>query len=336
MLVATLVGALFAGGLVAAWRIDWWAEQGSGLSPRFGYSLEVYRKTDPALIGYVEQDPIAVQAQDPRSLAVGPEDRIYVAGDQGVEVLSAAGAKLSTVALEEAPQCLAVGGSAHAFPGRLYVGMKDHVEVYGPEGKRLAGWDAQGPKALFTAIALGEHEAWVANAGGRVVLHYDLQGKLLGQIDGRDPERDLRGFIIPSPYFDLAMAPDGLLRVVNPGMHRIEAYTADGHLEQKWGKASVAIEGFCGCCNPAHIALLEDGSVVTVEKGLPRVKVYTSEGQMVCVVVGTEVLCPTANLTEETRPEHKMKVYDVAADSQGRILLLDPAARTVRVFRKKS
>ncbi len=335
MLVATLVGAVFASGLVAAWRIDWWGEQGNGLSPRFGYSLEAYRRVDPALVGYDEVDRVPVALREARTMAVGPEDRLYVAGDLCILCLSPSGNKLATIALEEEPQCVAVGGAGHAFPGRMYVGLKDRVEVYGPEGKRVAHWESQGPKALFTSIALAEHDVYVANARGRVVLRYDLQGKLLGQIDGRDPDKDLRGFIIPSPYFDLAMAPDGLLRVVNPGMHRIEAYTAEGHLEQKWGKATVGIEGFCGCCNPAHIALLDDGSVVTAEKGLPRVKVYSSEGQFVCVVAGPEMLCPTATITEETRTEHKMKVHDVAVDSQGRILVLDPSTQSVRVFQKK-
>ena len=67
------------------------------------------------------------------------------------------------------------------------------------------------------------------------------------------------------------MASDGLLRVVNPGRHRIEAYTFDGDLEFSWGKVSVGIEGFCGCCNPVNFAILSDGSFITCEKGLTRV-----------------------------------------------------------------
>ena len=63
---------------------------------------------------------------------------------------------------------------------------------------------------------------------------------------------------------------------MNPGRHKIEAYTFDGELETSWGTPATTIGGFSGCCNPTHIAMLPDGSFVTSEKGLARVKVYDS------------------------------------------------------------
>ena len=102
------------------------------------------------------------------------------------------------------------------------------------------------------------------------------------------------------------MAPDGLLRVVNPGMHRIEAYTPDGDLESFWGRRVDGIEGFCGCCNPANIAILPDGRIVTAEKGIPRVKVYHGRGQFVAWWPGPEMLAaPRRRPLDETaaRPQ---------------------------------
>jgi hypothetical protein len=210
--------------------------------------------------------------------------------------------------------------------------MKDHVEVLDAEGAHQATWESLDERALLTSIAVGENDVYVANAGGRVVLRYDLQGKLLNRIGDRDDLRHIPGFIIPSPFFALAVAPDGLLRVTNPGGHRVEAYTPEGDLEQHWGKAAIDIQGFCGCCNPVAIAILSNGDVVTAEKGIPRVKVYNNEGEFLCVVAGPEMLLPTRAANEETRTEHKLKVVGLAADGQGRVLILDPGTRSVRVF----
>ena len=151
----------------------------------------------------------------------------------------------------------------------MYVGMRDHVEVFDADGSRESVWDRPPANApCSTSIAVAEEDVFVADAGALVVWHYDLDGKLLGSIGKRDPSRgDSAALIVPSPYFDVAVAPDGLLRVANPGMHRIEAFTFDGHLEFSWGKRGLGVEAFCGCCNPSNIAILPDGRVVTAEKG---------------------------------------------------------------------
>lgn len=328
---AAVVVALVVAG-VAAWRFDPWGEQGNGLPKSFQYDLEPYQRTDPALIGYTQTGRIAVGLVEPRAVAVGPEDRIYVAGDQAVHVHAAGGARLRQIAIDAKPQSLAVGATEHKYPGRIYVGVGNHVEVFSPEGRRVAKWPAPSAKSLITSIAVGEHEVYLADAIGRIVLRCDLDGKVLTRIGERDEARNIRGFFIPSPYFDVALGADGLLRVVNPAPHHIEAFTPDGSLEFSWGKSSLGIDGFCGCCNPANIALLSDGRFVTAEKGIPRVKIYSPEGKFLTVVAGPELLTPDPTATEETRAGHKLKVVDVAADSRGRVLVLDPGLRSVRVF----
>src|SRR5262249_4676088 len=135
-------------------------------------------------------------------------------------------------------------------------------------------WASPGGRAWLTGLTTSAKDVFVADAGNRVIWRCDHSGKVLARIGEKNKERNIPGFIVPSPYFDLEMHPDGLLRVANPGRHRVEAYTVDGDLELAWGVASTAIDGFCGCCNPINIALLPDGRIVTCEKGLPRVKVY--------------------------------------------------------------
>lgn len=334
-LIAAVVVLAAAVGILAMVGRDITGEQGSGLPAAFQYDLEGIKRIDAALIRYRQAAELPLALTEARAVAVGPRDRIYVAGDKTILVLEPAGAKLPPIALEEEPHALAIGGDEHAHPERIYVCMPRHVEVYDAAGKRLASWEDLGPKAILTSIALAERDVLVADAGNRIVYRFDTAGKLLGRIGRRNPQEKIYGFIIPSPYFDVAVSADGLVRVANPGAHRIEAYTLDGHLETMWGQHADSIEGFCGCCNPANFAILPDGRFVTAEKGIPRVKVYSEDGKLDCVVAGPETLAPGATIVEETRPEHRLPVVDVAADSRGRVLVLDPGAGKVRVFELK-
>ena len=276
---------------------------------------------DPKLIQYRQTGSIAVAMKAVYALAVGLEDRIYVGGDKAIQGFDAHGTRQTQIALEDQPCCLAVGQADHVRPGRIYVGMRKHVEVLGPDGARAAVWEPLGEKAMVTSIAAAEQDVFVADAGNRIVWHFDTAGKLLGRIGARDDARNIPGFVITSPYFDLVVCPDGLLRVVNPRALRIEAYTFRGDLEAHWGQAAPTIDGFFGCCNPAHLAVLPDGRIVTAEKGAPRVKVYSSDGKFLCVVAGPHEI-PTV-------------AADLAADRNGRVLILDPVAKAVRIFEPK-
>ena len=335
LLAGLAVGAAVAVAVIVVLRRDMSGQRGSGLSEAFEYSLADVKKIDPALIRYRQAGEIALTLKQPRGVAAGPEDQIYVAGDKLVQVFAPGGARRSELALSDEPRCLTVAGPHHAAPGRIYLGMKSHVEVLDPTGNRVAAWEDLGPKAILTSIAAAEQDVLVADAGNRIVLRYDPAGKVLGRIGKRDAAKHIPGFVIPSPYFDVAMTADGLVRVVNPGAHRIEAYTLDGDLEVFWGSHGEGVEGFCGCCNPTNIAVLPDGRFVTSEKGIPRVKVYRADGQFAAVVAGPQTLAPTETILEETRPDHKLPVFDVAADSRGRILVLDPLALKVRIFEPK-
>ena len=334
LLIGAVVVLAVVAAAVAVWTIQPHGERGSGLPDSFAYDVEQFIAVDPALIRWRETLSLPVGLEQPRSLAIGPEDRLWIAGDRAVLSFSMEGDRLGRIDLDAQPRRVAVAGDDHARSGRLYIVFERHVEVYRPDGEREEAWPAFDPKAALTGIALGHEEVFLADAGRRIVLRCDLQGKVLNEIGRRDEERDIPGFIIPSPYFDLVLGPDGLLRVVNPGRHRIEYYTAEGHLEQPliWGRPGVAIDGFCGCCNPAGIALLPDGRMVTAEKGIVRVKVYTEQGELQSVVAGPGDLAPAATALAETRTDYGLRAPVVAVDSRTRVLVLDPASSAVRFF----
>ena len=138
---------------------------------------------------------------------------------------------------------------------------------------------------------------------------------------------------MPSPYFDLEIAPDGLLRVASPGRHRVEAYTFDGDFEFSWGNPSMRIDGFCSCCNPVNFAILPDGKFVTCEKGLPRVKIYDTDGNFESVVAGPESFAENWRVcTLNGSSNCQTGGLDVAVNSQGNVLVLDPVESVVKVF----
>ena len=84
------------------------------------------------------------------------------------------------------------------------------------------------------------------------------------------------------------------------------------------------IDGFSGCCNPAHMAILSDNSFVTSEKGLPRIKIHDQHGQFVGVVAPPSLFGKTT-----TAP-------DLAVDGQDRIYALDIEHQRIRIFERKS
>jgi DNA-binding beta-propeller fold protein YncE len=291
--------------------------------PEAGGTLGVaeLQKVDPKLILFDEDVASAMETgfDEARGLAVGADDTIYVAGDEAIHVIEPSGKRGSDVKLDAPPRCLAVDTD-----GTLYVAMENRVQVVDPSGKAVATWPSVGEKAAITSIAVAKSGVYVAVfATPRIVLRYDKTGKLLGRIGGKDAERNVPGFNIPSPYFDLAMAPDGLLRVANTGRRRIEAYTRDGDLELFWGKSSMRVQGFAGCCNPVSFAIRPDGGFVTAEKGITRVKIYDEAGAFEGVVAAPSLF----------RKASDAAALDVAVDSRGRVLVLDRG--TVRVFLRK-
>ena len=201
----------------------------------------------------------------------------------------------------------------------IYVGVVGHIEVIAFGATEAQAWTSLGENARITSVSVGATNLFVADFGSRVVWRYDLSGRLLGQLGQRDRAKGVSGFVLPSPYFDV-VAGDDAVWAVNPGRQSVEQHQLDGTVSAQWGEASMKLEGFCGCCNPSHLARMADGRFVTSEKGLPRVKLYAADGTFVGLVAGTDAFAKdTVGL-------------DLAVDGDGRILVLDPVAKAVRVF----
>ncbi len=294
----------------------------------YAYDDSKARQTDPKLLQYRQGAQFRHERPSPRCIAITPDQRLLIGAGKYLTELELDGTRVSEIALADEVRCAGVGPD-----GSIFVGLRQHIEVFDRKGQRRGAWDSPGAKAYFTGIAAGEADVFVADAGNRVVLRYDRSGRLKGRIGEKNNARNIPGLIVPSPFFDVEIARDGLLRVANPGRHRVEVYTFDGDLELAWGAPGWAIQNFCGCCNPINLALLPDGRVVTFEKGVPRVKVYTAEGVFQSVVAGAESFAANAKVCGPN--DCTLGGLAGVADAKGRIYILDLVTAETHVMEPK-
>jgi hypothetical protein len=284
----------------------------------FEYDVTAFTKTNPRLVCYDESGKINLDLLEPKGIAVDPQDNIYVTGDQILVSYRPDGTKRFQADLNETANCLACGPDK-----KIYLGMRNHIEILDQSGKPIAVWTPIDSQSVITSIAVAPRYVFIADAGQRLVWRYNLDGQARKKIAEKDSAQGIPGLIIPSPYCDVAIDPDGYLWVANTGRHAFENYTMDGQLRSRWERISMTVDGFCGCCNPTHFALLPDGSFVTSEKGIARVKIHKPTGEFSCVVAGPEQF------------DDGTVGLDLAVDSQERVLVLDPHRKMVRIFIKK-
>ena len=284
----------------------------------YEFELNKVRTGDTSMATYAETSQIKTTLEEIHGLATDASGKIYVSGKDGVEIFDASGKAENKFKISGLAQSIIVNEK-----GDILLGMKDHLEIWSKAGNQISTWVSFGTDAFITSTAIKGNDVFVADAGQKVVYHCDLKGNLINKIGLKDPATGGPGFIIPSPYFDLGISTDGNLWVVNPGRHSFEKYSFDGTLITSWAKTSMAMEGFCGCCNPSNFAFLNDSMFVTSEKGIERVKVYKTDGTFLAVVATPDKF------------EEGTTGLDLAVDKQNRILVLDPVKMLIRIFEQK-
>jgi len=283
----------------------------------YEYDLKELRKVDSSKISHKEVKQIKIQANELYGIAIDSKDQIYVSTDENILVLDSEGKQINSLKVRGDAHCLSI-----TEKGNILAGLGNRIDIRKPDGS-LRNSFTVGEKAFITSLAVDGHIIYVADAGQKIVHQYNMDGEKIKDIGGKDAEAGIKGFVIPSPYFDLLIGRQGELWVVNPGRHALEAYNTQGEQISSWERTSMSLEGFSGCCNPSNIAMLSDGSFVTVEKGLERVKIHLPSGDFKSVVAAPELF------------EEGTVGIDLAVDSQDRILVLDPVQKMIRIFEAK-
>ena len=302
-------------GLVVVMSWDLFFKTENKVGNQYEYKLDKLKQVDTSLLCYKEMQSIEILDTKIYGIAVDADDRTYVTAENKVLIFNNNGDSLLSFTVKGNANCITA-----AADGSLYLGFKDHIEVWSKKGELISKWDTINVAAYITSIAVDENSVFLADAGNKIVHHFDKKGKLINKIGKRNKEKDILGFFIPSPYFDIMIGRDGELWAINTGRHTFEAYDKEGNLKSKWQRRSMRLEGFSGCCNPSHVAMLSDGSFVTSEKGIERVKIHHANGDLKCVVAKPDKFVEgTVGL-------------DLAVDSKDRIFVLDPEKRMVRIF----
>lgn len=285
----------------------------------YEYNIDNLKKIDPELVCYEEVMKIKPEAENIFGIAIDKNDEIYITGEKEIFVFSPLGEQLNKFSTSNNVVAL------NFLPNKNLI-TSNGIELteINTKGEEIAKWNSLNEKSLFTSLAVSDTAVFAADAGNKVVLRYNLKGEIQQEIGRKDTTKRIPGFIIPSGYFDLCLGSYGELWVVNPGFHEFYHFNPKGDIVSIWGVTSMQLEGFSGCCNPSHFAMLADGSFVTSEKGIERIKIHDQSGEFKCVV---------------TTPDHfedGTKGLDLAVDSKDRIFVLDPVKKVVHVFQLKS
>lgn len=282
----------------------------------YAYDFDEYKAVDPSMIEFREARRIGLSIPEPKAIdvrnnliAIGFKEQVQVIDTTGLEIINRS-VRGPVTAISFSPE------------GNIFLGCQNSIEVFNLEGESMARWEHFGEKTLITAIAFKDSVTFIADAGNRIVLRLNKKGEVIDSFDGTSRLEGNYGFILPSPYFDLEVDPDDQLWVVNSGLLKVENYTDDGSVRAFWGKPSFEIDGFTGCCNPAHIAIMEDGSFVTSEKGIFRIKVYKPSGELDSVVAAPD------DFEDDNEPA------DIAVDEHGKIYALDITIGKIRIFER--
>ena len=284
----------------------------------YDLDIEGFNKINPDLITHELNQKIPIACERLYGITIDENDQIYASTDAKIHKFNRFGSELFQFDTPSPIRAMDIDES-----GKIYAASTRSVFRFSSTGMLEQTVVELSDSTLITSIAVSGQHVFVADAGTRVVAHYDTAGEFIGFMGGKNAAEKIPGYVIPSPFFDLAVQDQQFMWVVNPGMHQFEKYSFSGELLDRWGHHSAKIEGFCGCCNPSHFALMPDGGFVTSEKGLVRVKLYSADGQLKSVVTGPDSFAKHAT------------GLDLAALSNGDVVVLDPGSKSLKIYSQK-
>jgi len=119
-----------------------------------------------------------------------------------------------------------------------------------------------------SVVSLADGTFWVSAYGSNELVHFDVNGQVVGKSRG-----PVAGFDRP---FDLVRLPDGRMLVTEVGSDRISVLAADGSYISSFGKKGRGDGEFVG---PQYIAFDADGNIFVTDYGNARVVVFDPDGK---------------------------------------------------------
>jgi hypothetical protein len=204
-----------------------------------------------------------------KAVSVTPSGKVYLGGDSFVSCYDNS-MKLIWNVKSPSPVI-----SISNWGDTIFASTSQQILIMNNNGKILGEWGPYEDSCMVTSVSANAKYVALADAGNKIVYVLDKGGEVKTMIGQND-----KHFVIPSPYFEVALDNNNNLYAANTGLHRIETYTIDGLLKSQFGEAGTAPGAFCGCCAPPHFALIPQG-FVTAEKGINRIKILDKNGEFV-------------------------------------------------------
>jgi hypothetical protein len=245
-----------------------------------------------------------------KAVTVSPAGNIYLGGDSFVTCYD------KDIKLKWNLKTPYPVTSLTSYGDTIFASTMELLLVISSSGEIKDEWGPFEDNAIITSLSANRSYIAFADAGNKMLFILNKTGgveKLIGQNDGQ--------FIIPSPYFDVALGQDNSLYVANTGHRRVELRTIDGIFKSYFGEPGTAPGAFCGCCNPAHFVLIPNG-FVTAEKGINRIKILNWNGEFVEFVSSKNKFSPSIPL-------------DLASDDGKTIYAANPADSKLYIFTRK-
>lgn len=255
-------------------------------------------------------DEMPVREGSLKAVAVSLSGNIYTGGDSFVSCHTRDLKSVWSLKTPYPVTALSVSGDT------IFAATVEMILIIGQDGKLKDEWGPFEDKSYITSIASNRSKVAYADAGNKMIVILDRQGrveKITGQNDGQ--------FILPSPYFDVALDTKNSLYVANTGHRRIETRSADGKLLSAFGEPGMAPGAFCGCCNPAHFIVTPEG-FITAEKGINRIKILGKSGEFIEFVSSENKFVPSIPL-------------DLASADGNTIYAANPADSKLYIFSRK-
>jgi hypothetical protein len=192
----------------------------------------------------------------------------------------------------------------------------DMVLIINNKGEIINEWGPFEDNSIITSVSANKSYVAFADAGNKTIFILDKGGeviKMAGRNDGQ--------FIVPSPYFDVALDSAGFIYVANTGHRRVETRGIDGVTISYFGEPGTAPDAFCGCCNPAHFVKTKSG-YITAEKGINRIKILGESGEFIEFVSSKNDFAPSVPL-------------DIASFDGNTIYAANPYDSKLYIFKRK-
>ncbi len=255
----------------------------------------------PESIYYRESRSVQLPFEQASCIAI-TDRNILVCGNKKLLLLSTGAVLEKVVELKSAPLAI-----CHNREFGIFMAFNNHIGLYSYEGDFIEEVFQLDGKNKITSMILFSGYLFLADTVGKKIIRYNIHDKKHMEINRYNEQK----FILPSPYFELAAGQEGTFFVTDPGRRKIVNLDINMNYLSSWGKSSIALDGFAGCCNPVQLAVTNRVEFITAEKGNNRIKLYSEKGEFLDLILINDNLPKGA------------EIRDIAVDGNNSLYILE-------------